>query len=96
MCSIGALIEMTELTISIPTDVLKRAKVYAEVKQTSVESLISQFLSQFPVEDGYLKDAPIIQRLIGTLPPHMTVDDYWCYIEEKYTGDQSDNAALPG
>ena len=76
--------EMTKLTIRIPADVLERAKAYAETNQTSVTRLVSQYLSQLPTEESYLKDAPITQSLIGTLSPDTTVEDYWRYIDEKY------------
>ena len=54
--------EMTKLTIRIPTTVLARAKAYAQMNQTSVTRLVSLYLSQLPAEDNYLKDAPIVQR----------------------------------
>ena len=75
---------MTKLTIRIPTTVLERAKAYAETNQTSVTRLVSLYLSQLPAEDNYLKDAPIVQSLIGILSPDTTVDDYWRHIDEKY------------
>ncbi len=76
--------EMTKLTIRIPVDVLERAKSYAETNQTSVTRLVSQYLSQLPLEDDFLKDAPIVRSLIGTLSPETTIEDYWRYIDEKY------------
>jgi hypothetical protein len=76
--------EMTKLTIRVPTAVLERAKEYAETNQTSVTRLVSQYLSQLPIEDSYLQDAPIVQSLIGILAPETTVEDYWRYIDEKY------------
>ncbi len=82
--------EMTKLTIRVPIAVLERAKEYAENNQTSVTRLISQYLSQLPVENDYLQDAPIVQSLIGILSPETTIEDYWRYIEEKY-GDGLSN-----
>lgn len=82
--------EMTKLTIRVPTVVLDRAKQYAESNQTSVTRLVSQYLSQLPIQDDYLQDAPIVQSLIGILSPETTVEDYWRYIDEKY-GDGSSN-----
>ncbi|HOU42458.1 MAG TPA: DUF6364 family protein [Promineifilum sp.] len=82
--------EMTKLTIRVPIAVLERAKKYAENNQTSVTRLISQYLSQLPVENDYLQDAPIVQSLIGILSPETTIEDYWRYIEEKY-GDGLSN-----
>lgn len=76
--------EMTKLTIRIPADILERAKVYAESNQTSVTRLVSQYLSRLPIEDDYLEDAPIVRRLIGSLPPTVSIDDYHRYLEEKY------------
>ncbi len=76
--------EMTKLTIRIPADVLERAKAYAETNQTSVTRLVSHYLSRLPIEDSYLKDAPITRRLIGTLPPTVSIEDYHHYLDEKY------------
>lgn len=81
--------EMTKLTIRVPTTVLERAKEYAESNQTSVTRLVSQYLSQLPIEDNYLQDAPIVQSLIGILSPETTIEDYWRYIDEKYGDDIS-------
>ncbi len=82
--------EMTKLTIRLPAYVLERAKTYAETNQTSVTRLVSQYLSQLPTEGSFLKDAPIVQSLIGILSPDTTVEDYWRYIDEKY-GNASSN-----
>ena len=82
--------EMTKLTIRVPIAVLERAKEYAENNQTSVTRLVSQYLSQLPVENDYLQDAPIVQSLICILSPETTIEDYWRYIEEKY-GDGLSN-----
>ena len=80
--------EMTKLTIRLPVNVLERAKSYAEINQTSVTRLVSNYLSQLPAEESYLEDAPIVQSLIGILSPETTEEDYWRYIDEKY-GDVS-------
>ncbi len=82
--------EMTKLTIRVPTAVLERAKEFAETNQTSVTRLVAQYLSRLPLEDHYLQDAPIVQSLIGILSPETTVEDYWRYIDEKY-GDGLSN-----
>lgn len=76
--------EMTKLTIRIPADVLERAKSFAEENHTSVSRLVSHYLSRLPIEDDFLKDAPIVRSLIGALSPETTVEDYWRYIDEKY------------
>lgn len=76
--------EMTKLTIRIPADVLERAKDYAEANQTSVTRLVTQYLSQLPVLESYLEDAPIVRGLIGTLPSDVSIEDYHRYLDEKY------------
>jgi len=83
--------EMTKLTIRIPADVLERAKDYAEANQTSVTRLVTQYLSQLPIEQSFLDRAPIVRSLIGILSPDTTVEDYWRYIDEKY-GDAPSSA----
>lgn len=76
--------EMTRLTIRLPVTVLERAKSYAESNQTSVTRLVSNYLSHLPAEESFLKDAPIVQSLIGILSPETTEEDYRSYIDEKY------------
>lgn len=80
----GGIMEMTKLTIRVPADVLDRAKSFAELNHTSVSRLVSHYLSRLPIEDSYLKDAPITQRLIGTLPSTVSIEDYHRYLDEKY------------
>lgn len=76
--------QMTKLTIRIPVHVLERAKAYAESNDTSITRLVSQYLSRLPAEDSYLENAPIVRRLIGTLPPNVSIEDYHRHLEEKY------------
>ena len=76
--------EMTKLTVRIPADVLDRAKSYAEINQTSVSRLVSQYLSQLPLDNSYLDNAPIVRSLVGILSPETSEEDYWRYIDEKY------------
>ncbi len=82
--------EMTKLTIRIPVDVLEQAKQYAATNSTSVTRLVSQYLSQLPIEEDFLKDAPIVRRLLGTLPSDVSIEDYRRYLDEKY-GDAFTN-----
>jgi hypothetical protein len=76
--------EMTKLTIRIPTIVLERAKNYAETNHTSISRLVSQYLSRLPVESSYLDNAPIVRRLMGTLPSTVSIEDYHEYLDKKY------------
>jgi hypothetical protein len=76
--------ETTKLTIRIPVRVMEQAKAYARDNQTSVTRLVSQYLSQLPVEESFLGDAPIVRRLIGILPSEVSTDDYLQHLEEKY------------
>lgn len=59
--------EIAKLTIRLPINVLERAKSYAESNQTSVTRLVSNYLSQLPAEESFLKDAPMVQSLIDDL-----------------------------
>lgn len=76
--------ETTKLTIRIPVSVLEQAKAYAENNQTSVTRLVTHYLSRLPVEGSFLEDAPIVRRLIGILPPDVSIEDYHQGMEEKY------------
>ena len=76
--------EETKLTIRVPRKVLEAAKRYARDNDTTVTRLISQYLEQVSIEGNPLAKAPIVRRLSGTLPPHVSVDDYKRHLEEKY------------
>jgi hypothetical protein len=76
--------EDTKLTIRIPQDVLDGAKHYARRNQTTLTRLVSEYLRRLTIEEDPLRQAPIVQRLAGTLSPNVTVADYWEYLEEKY------------
>ena len=86
--------EQTKLTIRVPRDLLERAKRYASEHNTTLTRLVSEYLRQLSTQDDPLADAPIVQRLSGTLSQDALVDDYRKHLEEKYVG-QTESPARP-
>lgn len=76
--------EQTKLTIRLQRDLLDQAKQYANDHDTSLTRLINEYLRHVTRQETFLVDAPIVQRLAGTLSQEVTIDDYHKYLEEKY------------
>ena len=79
--------ENTKLTVRVPQDVLEEAKRYARENQTTLTRLISEYLRQLSPENDPLANAPIVQRLSGTLSQDISVEDYRQHLESKYGSD---------
>lgn len=77
--------EETKLTVRIPRELLEKVKRYAAQNDTTLTNLIKAYLQHIPPQ-GLLEDAPIIQRLSGTLSQKVSVRDYHEHLEEKYGG----------
>ena len=75
--------EQTKLTVRIPRDLLENVKRFAASNNTTLTALIEAYLRRVPLM-GSLEDAPIVQKLSGSLPADVTIEDYREYIEEKY------------
>ena len=76
--------EKTKLTVRIPRDVLEGAKRYARENRTTLTRLISEYLRQLTAQNDPLANAPIVQRLSGTLSRDVSVEDYREYLELKH------------
>jgi Family of unknown function (DUF6364) len=76
--------EETKLTIRVPRRLLQEAKRYASANDTTLTRLVSEYLRRVTTQSDPLVDAPIVQRLSGTLPLEASPADYHEYIEEKY------------
>lgn len=76
--------EKTNLTIRVSRDLIEGAKRYASQNDTTLTRLISEYLRQLTAQSDPLANAPIVQRLSGTLSPEISVDDYHQYLVEKY------------
>ena len=74
----------TKLTVRVPRDALDKAKRYAREQDTTLTRLISNYLRQLSTQNDPLADAPIVQRLSGSLSPEVTEKDYKHYLEKKY------------
>ena len=76
----------TKLTIRLPRELLENAKKYACKQNTTVTTLISEYLRRMPVSIDILQDASIVRRLSGTLSKNITVADYKKHLDAKYGG----------
>jgi hypothetical protein len=76
--------ETTKLTIRVSRNVLEGAKQYARENQTTLTRLVSEYLRRLTDEADPLANAPIVQRLSGTLSQNVSVKDYQQYLEQKY------------
>jgi hypothetical protein len=73
----------TKLTVRIPRDLLENIKRYAAQNNTTLTNLIEGYLRRIPVIEP-LDNAPIVQRLSGTLSQTVSIQDYQKHLEEKY------------
>lgn len=76
--------ESTKLTIRVPRHVLEGAKRYARDNQTTLTRLVSEYLRRLTIETDPLANAPIVQRLSGSLSQNVSVEDYQQYLDQKY------------
>jgi hypothetical protein len=83
--------DRTKLTVRVPRDLLEGAKRYAREHNTTLTTLVSEFLRQLSAHDDPLVDAPVVRRLSGVLAPDASLKDYRKHLEEKY-GPQPDSA----
>ncbi|MCB2160694.1 hypothetical protein KQH40_01265 [bacterium] len=73
----------TKLTVRVAPNLLDNLKRYAAENNTTLTQLIEAYLQSIPSSHS-LKDAPIVRRLIGTLPPEISTEDYKHHVNEKY------------
>ena len=78
----------TKLTVRVPRDSLEKAKRYAKEQDTTLTRLISEYLRSLTIQSDFLGDAPIVQRLSGSLSADVSEKDYTHYLEAKY-GDKA-------
>lgn len=75
--------EQTKLTVRVSRDLLENLKRYAWQNDTTITDLIEAYLRRVPVQ-GTLDEAPIVQRLSGSMSTAVSVQDYRAHLEEKY------------
>ncbi len=73
----------TKLTVRVSRDLLENAKRFASHNNTTLTELIESYLQRIPIQRP-LENAPIVQRLVGTLSPDVTIQDYRAHLDEKY------------
>jgi hypothetical protein len=76
----------TKLTVRVPRHLLENAKRYARMHNTTLTDLISTYLQRIPEESEILENAPIVQRLTGSISREVSIADYKKHLEDKYGG----------
>jgi len=79
----------SKLTVRVPRETITRAKAYARQHGTTLTRLITAYLEHLDSASTELADAPIVRGLIGSLPPDVSVGDYYAYLEAKYRGTEA-------
>lgn len=75
----------TKLTLSVDEEVVRRAKDFAESRETSVSSLVEVYLRRLSGEHrppGALP--PLVARLRGLGRPSAGREEYRRHLDEKY------------
>lgn len=75
--------QKTKLTVRIDSVALKRAKHYAAAHETSLSTLISDFLGNLD-SDQESSQTPRLRKLTGILPADASVEDHRGYLARKY------------
>lgn len=74
----------SKITIRVPPELVEGAKCYARQNRTTLTRLVSEYLRRLSIQSSSLPDAPIVQRLAGSLPQGASVEEYHEYLEKKY------------
>jgi hypothetical protein len=77
-------VEETKLTVRLPRPLLENIKRYARQHNTTLTSLISEYLRRIPEQDELLDQAPTVKRLSGMLSSTRSPDEYRQHLGEKY------------
>jgi hypothetical protein len=72
------------LTVFVREDIFQSAKRYAEQHGTTLERLITVYLHHLAQQSSEVRDAPIVQRLSGSLSARVSEQDYREYLQGKY------------
>jgi hypothetical protein len=73
------------LNITVDPAVIERARRYTQRHNTSISRLVTEFLSQLPVEqDSEETLTPTVRRLLGVAKGGGDREDYRRHLVEKY------------
>ena len=72
-----------KLTLNIDERVIDKARRYSAENKTSISRLVTQFLDALPAERRTLD--PVVEHLLGVLPPTADKAAYHKHLEEKHT-----------
>lgn len=74
------------INLLIERTALEKGRRYSDLHQTSISRLVTEFLSNLPVEEEKGGDAltPTVRRLLGVAAGGAGEEDYGRYLLEKY------------
>ncbi|HWR53857.1 MAG TPA: DUF6364 family protein [Bryobacteraceae bacterium] len=74
---------MSKLTLSVPPEVVARAKRYAKERGVSISELVAAYLSAVANPPESTDEPPVLRALRGTLKK-AKIEDYHRHLAEKY------------
>jgi hypothetical protein len=83
----------TKLTLSLDSEIIKKAKRYAKNRHTSLSSIVEDFfyyltVSENEKEKSTLSNTPITDQLLGVIKPEKDPDQLKeQYLMEKYISE---------
>jgi hypothetical protein len=83
--------DKTKFTVRVEPGAFEAAKRYAGEHGTTLTRLVEDFFRSLEKVEDIPQDTPILNELMGSLRPDISLEDYTTYLEEKYLGD-ADNS----
>lgn len=71
-------------TLALDSEVLERGERYCQLYGTTLSQLVSDFLSNLPLEREEQHLTPTVRRLLGVAGRDVDEADYRAYLLEKY------------
>ena len=76
--------ETTKMTVRVRKDLLEKAKRYAQENDTTLTNLVAAYFEALSLTDDPLSNAPTVRRLVGSLSPAVSVENYQEFLAKKY------------
>ena len=73
-----------KLTLSVDEQIIERAHRYSQRHNTSISQLVSNYLSHLAEAEPQQPYSPTVRRLIGILPPDVSLDEHHDHVEQKH------------
>ena len=73
-----------KLTLSVDEQVIELAHRYSQRHNTSISQLVSTYLAHLAETEPHQPYSPTVRRLIGILPPDVSLAEHQEYLEAKH------------